>query len=116
MLGNSHGSRTGKVQTEKRIADTSVCYVRMLSIWRECEAFAALSVTTQAAFYKRPGGQPTIWGNESVSDNSQGSSLWIEAIHLIRQSRLRTKILPVAVHGVREVYIAITRIDRYVVN
>lgn len=60
--------------------------------------------------------QLTIRGSKAISYDSQSPCLRIEAIHLIAQTWLGTEVLPVAIHGVSEIDMAVTWVHGNVVN
>lgn len=58
----------------------------------------------------------TIWRDESVGHNGERAGLGVQAIHLVRQTRLRAEVLPVPVLGVCEVDIAVAGVHRDIVQ
>lgn len=51
-----------------------------------------------------------------VGHNGQRASLRIQTVHLVRQTRLRTEVLPVPILGVCEVDLAVAGVHRDIVQ
>ena len=60
--------------------------------------------------------QLTIRGSKAVGYDSQSPSRRIKTIDLITQAWLRTEVLPVAIHGISEIDMAVTWIYGDVVD
>lgn len=58
----------------------------------------------------------TIWGDKGVGHNGQRAGLGVQAIQLVRQTRLRAEVLPVPVLSVREVDVAVAWVHRDIVQ
>lgn len=58
----------------------------------------------------------TIWRDKSVRHNCQRAGLGVQAIHLVRQTRLRAEVLPVPILGVCEVDVAVAGVHRDIVQ
>lgn len=51
-----------------------------------------------------------------IGHNGQRAGRRVQTVHLVRQTRFRPKVLPVAILGIGEVYFTVARVHRDIVQ
>lgn len=96
------------------MAQTRICDVCIGSIGRKGKAYQTQQVSNRVTYTLAV--LLTVRGYKAISNYSQCPGLQVETVNLVLQARLGPEMLPVAVLGVGEVNVAISRVDGDIVE